>query len=199
MSGSGSLTLGSNPMTLRFNGTGGDGAATFNFGTGTAVANVRSVGTTAIALGGLTGGSGTQLQGDNSSGGANMTYTIGGANGNTEFDGLIVNGTVGTVALTKTGGGTLTLTGANTYSAGTTINNGTLQINHTPGSGTGSGAVTVANGGKLTGTGIISGAVSVNSGGTLAPGNGLGTLTMNSTHHQCLRQHDRNASPASTA
>ena len=90
-----------------------------NFGTGTAVANVRSVGATA-ALGGLTGGSGTQLQGDNSSGGANMTYTIG---GNTEFDGLIVNGTVGTVALTKTGGGTL-LTGANTYSAGTTINNG---------------------------------------------------------------------------
>ena len=54
-------------MTLRFNGTAGDGSAIFNLGTGTGIANVRNTGTTAIALGGLTGGPGTQLQGDNSS------------------------------------------------------------------------------------------------------------------------------------
>ena len=89
MTGSGTLVLGSSAMTLRFNGTAGDGNAIFNLGTGTAVASVRNTGTTAIALGGLTGGAGTQLQGDNSSGGANMTYTIGGANANTEFDGVI--------------------------------------------------------------------------------------------------------------
>jgi rhamnogalacturonan endolyase len=178
MSGSGNLVLGTSPMTLRFNGTAGDGSAIFNLGTGAAVALVRYTATTAIALGGLTGGSGTQLQGDSSTGGNNMTYTIGGANANTEFDGIIVNGSVGTTALTKTGTGVLTLTGTNTYSGGTIINGGVLQVNNVAGSGTGSGAVTVASGGSLGGNGKISGAVTVNSGGALAPGNPLGTLTI---------------------
>jgi len=178
MSGPGNLVLGSSPMTLRFNGTAGDGSAIFNLGTGTAVANVRRTETTAIALGGLTGGSGTQLQGDNSSGGDNVTYTIGGANANTEFDGVIANGSIGVTAMIKIGTGALTLTGANTYSGGTTINGGLLQVNNLTGSGAGSGAVTVANGGKLGGDGIISGAVTVNSGGALVPGNPFGTLTI---------------------
>jgi len=178
MTGSGNLVLGTSPMTLRFNGTAGDGSAIFNLGTGTALALVRYTQTTAIALGGLTGGSGTQLQGDSSSGGNNMTYTIGGANANTEFQGVIANGSVDTTAVIKTGTGVLTLTGANTYSGGTTINGGVLQINNLGGSGTGSGTVTVANGGTLGGNGKISGAVAVNSGGALAPGNPLGTLTM---------------------
>jgi rhamnogalacturonan endolyase len=181
MTGAGTLVLGGSPMTLRFNGTAGDGSAVFNLGTNAAVANVRATGTTAIALGGLTGGAGTQLQGDNS-GGANLTYTIGGANATTEFDGVIkdgYNGTVtATVALSKTGSGALILTGMNTYSGGTTINGGTLVINNSTGSGTGAGAVIAASGGTLGGAGIITGAVSVNSGGALAPGNPLGTLTL---------------------
>jgi autotransporter-associated beta strand protein len=178
MTGSGSLILGSASMTLRFDGTAGDASALFNLGTGTAIANVRSTGTTAIALGGLAGGTGTQLQGDNSSGGANMTYTIGGAGVNAEFDGVILNGTVGTVAVIKNGGNTQTFANANTYSGGTTINSGALLVNNTGGSGTGSGSVTVAGGGTLGGTGIISGAVTVNAGGALAPGNPPGTLTI---------------------
>jgi autotransporter-associated beta strand protein len=72
----------------------------------------------------------------------------------------------------------LTLTGANGYSAGTTVSGGTLQVNNLVGSGTGPGAVTVASGGTLGGTGIISGAVTVNSGGVLAPGNPFGALTI---------------------
>jgi rhamnogalacturonan endolyase len=178
MTGPGNLILGTSGMTLRFNGTSGDGNAIFNLGTGVNFANVRSTSTTAIALGGLAGGASAQLQGDNSSGGANMTYTIGGAGANAEFDGVILNGTVGTVAVMKTGGNTQTFTNANTYTAGTTINGGTLQINNLGGSGTGSGNVTVASGGTLGGKGIISGAVTVNSGGALAPGNPLGTLTI---------------------
>ena len=178
MSGSGNLVLGNAAMTLRFNGTTGDGSAVFNLGAGAAVANVRSTGTTAIALGGLTGGSKTQLQGDNSSGGNNMTYTLGGASANTEFDGVIVNGTVGTVTVVKTGTNSLTLTGSNTYSGGTTLYGGVLQINNAGGSGTGTGAVTVASGGALGGNGIISGPVTVNVGGSFAPGNPLGALTI---------------------
>jgi len=178
MTGSGTLVLGSSSMTLRFNGTAGDGAAIFNLGNGTAVANVRKVITVAVALGGLAGGSGTQLQGDNTAGGLPTTYTVGGANANTEFDGDIEDGTVGTVALVKTGSGVLTLTEANTYSAGTIVSNGTLLVNNLAGSGTGYGAVNVASGGILGGAGIISGAVTLNSGGILAPGNPLGTLSI---------------------
>lgn len=84
----------------------------------------------------------------------------------------------GAGALGKTGAGTLTLSAANNYSGGTTISNGTLLVNNTGGSATGSGAVTIANGGALGGTGIISGVVLVNSGGALTPGNPLGTLTI---------------------
>lgn len=165
-------------MTLRFNGTSGDGSAIFNLGTAVNFANVRNTAATAIAMGGLVGAASTQLQGDNSGGGANMTYTIGGASANAEFDGVIVNGTVGTVAVTKTGGNTQIFTNANTYTAGTTINGGTLLVNNLGGSGTGSGTVTVASGGTLGGNGIISGAVTVNSGGALAPGNPLGAFTI---------------------
>lgn len=178
MTGTGTLALGSSTMTLRFNGTGGDGNAIFNLGNNNGVALVRSTSTRNIALGGLTGGSKTQLQGDNSSGGANMTYTIGGAGASTTYQGLITNGTVGTVAIATTGTGTLALTDGNGYSGGTTIGGGTLLINNTRGSGTGSGAVTVNSGGTLSGTGIISGAVTVNIGGMFSPGNPLGTLTI---------------------
>ena len=181
MTGPGALMLGSAAMTLRFDGTAGDGSAIFNLGTGTAIASVRNTGTTAIALGGLSGGAGTQLQGDNNSGGANVTYTIGGAGADTEFDGVIKNGTVGTVALVKVGTGALTLTNANAFSAGTTINGGILLANNPAGSATGSGAVMVASGGTLGGNGMISGAVTVASGGTLAPGNPLGRLTIASS------------------
>ena len=80
--------------------------------------------------------------------------------------------------LTKTGPGTMELTAANLYQGGTAISDGTLLVNNTSGSGTGSGGVTVQNGGTLAGNGTISAGVNVQSGGTLSPGNGVGTLTV---------------------
>ena len=83
-----------------------------------------------------------------------------------------------TGGLTKIGAGTLTLTAANTYKGTTVVNAGTLLVNNTTGSGTGTGSVLVSS--ILGGTGVIGGAVTVNGGGTLAPGaNGIGTLTIN--------------------
>lgn len=74
-------------------------------------------------------------------------------------------------ALTKSGIGTLTLSGANTYTGGTIVNAGTLLINNTSGSGTGTGSVTVNNAGTvLGGSGTMIGPTTVNSGAILAPG-----------------------------
>jgi len=75
--------------------------------------------------------------------------------------------------LVKTGTGTLTLSGANTYTGPTTVNQGRLAVNGSIVSG-----VTVNNGGMLGGTGQI-GALTVGTGGIYAPGNSIGTQTVN--------------------
>ena len=55
------------------------------------------------------------------------TLTVGNNNATSTFSGVIKN-TAGTLALTKTGTGTLTLSGANTYAGATTISAGTLSV-----------------------------------------------------------------------
>jgi len=88
----------------------------------------------------------------------------------------------GNLNLTKSSGGTLTLTGASTYTGITTVAGGKLLVNNTTGSGTGSGTVNVSGGATLGGTGAIAGAVNVT--GVLSPGASVetlasGALTMN--------------------
>jgi autotransporter-associated beta strand protein len=115
------------------------------------------------------------------------TLTIGATNFNSTFGGAIQDGPTGTNAqLVKEGTGTLTLTGANTYTGGTIINAGILFADSTTGSTTGSGAVQV-NAGTLGGSGIIAGTVTVGTNtGTaafLAPSKGAkkpATLTIQS-------------------
>ncbi len=101
------------------------------------------------------------------------TLTTGGDNSSTTFSGAIQNG-FGTVALTKTGSGSFTLSGTDAYTGATTIDGGTLNVN---GSIASSSGVIVNSGGTLGGTGIVP-TTTVNSGGTLAPGNSIGTLTV---------------------
>ena len=126
-----------------------------------------------VVVDALTGG-GVVTKGD---AGAAVALSVGANNGSGTFGGTINNSNP--VALVKTGTGTQTLSGANTYIGGTIISNGTLLITNTSGSGTGTGTVTV-NGGTFGGTGEATGAVTVNSGGTLSPGlGGPGQLKIN--------------------
>lgn len=74
----------------------------------------------------------------------------------------------------QSGPGTTTLTSANVFSGGTTINGGTLLVNNPTGSGTGSGNVVINSGGTLRGGGSISGMVTNGPGGTLSAGNNVG-------------------------
>jgi autotransporter-associated beta strand protein len=102
--------------------------------------------------------------------------------GNILVSGTLNNANGYAVNLVKTNSGTLTLSSANSYSGTTTVSGGTLRVNNALGSGTGSGAVTVAGGGTLSGNGIISGTVTVQAGGTMSPGNaGIGTLTVSNS------------------
>jgi autotransporter-associated beta strand protein len=82
----------------------------------------------------------------------------------------------GNGGLTKSGAGTMELSGANTYTGATAVSAGTLLINGS----TSTGAVSVASGGRLGGTGTIGGATTVAGGGTLLAGAGSasGSLTI---------------------
>jgi len=99
-------------------------------------------------------------------------------NGNTLVQGTISNGNVYANRVIKSGSGTLTLTGSNSYTGNTTVNVGTLLIN---GSTVGDSAFSVSSGATLGGSGTIGGTVTVGSGGTLAPGNSPGNLTVNNS------------------
>jgi autotransporter-associated beta strand protein len=134
--------------------------------------------------------------------GGTKTFIIGGNNTSTTFAGTIVNGGgSGQLAITKTGSGTLTLTGSSSYTGGTQINAGILEI-ASGGRINGSSGITL-NGptaefkynsataltqpltltqGTLSGTGTIGTAVTFNTGDILAPGNSPGTQSYTSLH-----------------
>jgi fibronectin-binding autotransporter adhesin len=83
----------------------------------------------AYTIGSLSG-SGV-LQGKSSGGAGIATLTVGGNNFSTTYSGLLRDASTAggqLLALTKTGSGTLTLSGSNTYTGETTINGGSIQL-----------------------------------------------------------------------
>ena len=126
-----------------------------------------------VTLGVLTGSSGGTITTD-VAGSVTLTST---AATSSNYAGAITNGS-GTIALTKQGSGTLTLSGNNSYTGGTTINDGVLQIG--AGETTGSIAGNLVNNASLvfnrsdttTYSGVISGTGTIQNTGT-----GTTTLT----------------------
>lgn len=131
-----------------------------------------------ISIGELSGVNGS-VCGRGNLNGTDPTWLVGGKNTSATFAGQIKDAGVTTVI--KTGSGAWTLTGSNSFSGGLVVSNGTVLVNNTTGSGTGSGAVNVLAGATLGGTGKVSGSVKVQADATLAPGNGVGTLTISNS------------------
>jgi autotransporter-associated beta strand protein/YVTN family beta-propeller protein len=166
---------------LTFNPAAGNNARLFLYGRNATVSDLSSAGagSAVIANGNLKTGASVTL------GAATLTIT---ENNSTSFGGTIADtfseydgsgtGTTGPLNVVKNGAGTLTLTGASSYTGTTTVNSGALQVD---GAISGS-AITVQSGGRLGGTGVLGGPVNVQNGGTLAPAdNSVGQLTINNT------------------
>lgn len=98
------------------------------------------------------------------------TLTING-NAATTYTGSISNGGVGVINLVRSGSGSTTLSGTNTYTGSTTVSGGLLVID---GTHTGGGATTV-NGGEL----VVNGSLAATSFNVNAPGtvSGNGSIT----------------------
>lgn len=161
------LTIGSLNTSTEFSGTMVDNGAQFALvktgtGTLTLTGNNFYTGGTTISDGTLqlgNGGLNGSITGDIAN---NATLAVNRSNG-TSLGGVIS----GTGELVKLGGGTLTLTGANTYTGGTTISVGTLQIGNGSTTGSITGNITnnaalvfnrsdaIGFGGVISGTGSV--------------------------------------------
>ena len=85
---------------------------------------------------------------NNLSGASTYTLTVGNGDASGTFSGTIAD-TTGTIALMKTGTGTLTLGGANTYTGGTTVNGGLLDLTSNWAVPSGTGTITINSGGAV--------------------------------------------------
>jgi len=163
----------SGTATLDLNNANGT-IATLTLGGAAGTVAAVTTGTGTLSLGGnvtynaANNPNGAMISGLLDLGDATRTFTIG--DSTVTANDLTISAVIssGTAGLIKAGSGTLTFTTNNTYSGETTVNSGTLLVNNTTGSGTGTGSVAVNA--TLGGSGFISGAVTVNNGGTLAPG-----------------------------
>jgi len=165
------VTKSSNGGDFRISNTNGFGTAKINLGAGVTMYMNATLSADLTNTIGELAGSGTLKGGPTS--GRTMTWDVGGANTDAEFDGPIVNST-GPTAITKDGTGAWTLTNSCTYTGATTVNAGTFILT---GSLTATSSVTVNDSSTLNlNGGAITSTVNILNGGILT---GHGTITGN--------------------
>ena len=211
--GTGTLTLSNvnaygggtevNNGTLNIDGSGTAGAGNIDVGSQTLdVTNAASVGNAIVLADNGTlsssAGSGT-LTGAALSIGNNDTLRLSAGSGSVLAVDGVISGSNGGSKVAVSGAGVVSLKGANTYAGGTTVSNGTLQINGaTATAGTGTIAlddhvldiiggatvdnlVTLSAGATIkssSGTGAFDHTLNLGNGGALKLGGGTGTLTV---------------------
>lgn len=156
-----------------FNGGSFNGlaAATLDLATGISINPITNSGGNTFNIGSLSSSASDAILNGGSSG--SPTYTIGSLNASTTFAGKFQ----GNAKLTKTGTGTLTLTGASTHNGATAVNAGALALNGS----FGTSAVTVASGASFGGGGSVAGSVTAVSGSILEPVGPFGTGPLTTT------------------
>jgi autotransporter-associated beta strand protein len=187
LTGAGNVTLGSATLTLGSGQLTGQG--TFFSGTISGSGGVNLSGFNNAMPVFIFDGANTYTGGTTIATGTTLQLGIGGTSGSIVGD-VLNNGTLtfnrsdavtfggvisGTGGVQKNGGGALTLTGTNSYTGATALNQGGLIVN---GSIASSSALTVNNNTFVGGTGTLP-TTTVNAGGMLAPGNSIGTISVN--------------------
>ncbi len=145
---------------------GGAGSSLADFELGTRNLNARSG--SAFALGSLSGDAGSSLNNNSSNTSSLATFTVGANGRDTTFAGVISNGGSRLAALTKTGNGTLILSGNNSHTGATAVSTGTLLLTGALGNTT----VSVSANATFGGNGTLSGNLTLASGSRLALGFG---------------------------
>jgi hypothetical protein len=149
-------------------------AITYTALTATDTSDIRTIGGSNTS--GTAAFSGTITLNAFAASGTGSSLRVTSASGGTvDFSGNITDGS-NSVALLLNGTGSVRFTRAAgmNYDGGTTVSSGTLLVNNTSGSGTGTGAVSVNSTATLGGSGIISGNTTLAAGSFLTPGASAG-------------------------
>jgi autotransporter-associated beta strand protein len=162
-------TIGALRLTAASAGSANLGGYTLTIADGAVLVTSSATGATSINNGTLTSGTSQLTVDENASG----TFTIGAS---------IANNGANSVALTKNGPGELQLSGSNSYSGGTTINSGTLQMGNAYALGAAGSPLTINNATlDLNGSSVTSGLLSGLAGGLITDSGAAASLTVNSS------------------